>query len=42
LVRASGIALPVVSGNIVDAERGGANQPIDFLKPHMAGVVMFQ
>jgi hypothetical protein len=30
------------SGNIVNAERGGPDQAIDFLKPHLAGVVMFQ
>jgi len=29
-------------GNIVNAERRGTDQPIDFLKPHLAGVVMFQ
>ena len=30
------------SGNIVNPERGGPDQAIDFLKPHLAGVVMFQ
>jgi hypothetical protein len=27
-------------GNVVNAERGGPDQPIDFLKPHLAGIVM--
>jgi len=33
---------PAARPAIVDAKRGRPNQPIDFLKPHLAGIVMFQ